>query len=420
MPNAVRSLMACLLFWTALMALGGSAMADPRASAPAEHRASYVPEPRAASTEYLIGAHYFPGWKEGTHYGWGKIEPYPERKPLLGWYDEGSPEVADWEIKWAVEHGISFFVYCWYRDTGNLGKPVTPEAIYLGHAIHDGLMKARYRDKFHFAIMWENANAAGVSSLEDLMQNLLPFWIETYFKHPSYLKVDNKPLLFVYYPDGLVRDFGGAGEVRAALDEMRAACRKAGFDGLTVLGEYRGDDPAGSAKLRDCGFDYSFAYCWHTEQRRPTPEQARARQMSALKARERPGVLPFIPTATMGWDPMPWQDDSPGAPWLNPDTMTRWRLTPDEYRKLLVQIKAEMRRLPADGLGHRMLLLDNWNEWGEGHYLAPHAEHGFGYLEAVREVFTRKDNTPDYRLPQELGLGPYDSLYRDHPMAQKQ
>ncbi len=70
-------------------------------------KADYVPPPVPAKTTYLVGVVYFPGWKQGTHYGWQRIVPFPERKPALGWYDENNPEVTDWEIKWAVEHGIS-------------------------------------------------------------------------------------------------------------------------------------------------------------------------------------------------------------------------------------------------------------------------------------------------------------------------
>ena len=373
-------------------------------------RAAYVPEPRPATTDYLVGAHYFPGWKQGTHWGWQKIEPFPERKPLLGFYDEGNPEVADWEITWALEHGVSFFVYCWYRNRDNLGKPVTVRDLHIGHAIHEGLFKARYRDRFRFAIMWENQNAAGVASLDDLQKNLLPFWIENYFKHPSYLKVGGKPLLFVYFLDRVIENFGGAEKARAALDAMRAACRDAGLGGLTLLCEYRGTDANRLRQIKDCGFDYAFAYCWHTPQRRPTPDQAIAAQLGAMAAWRKANVLPFLPTATMGWDPLAWAN--PKVPWLNPETMTRWRLTPGQFREALGQVKAQMDELPAASLGHRMFLLDNWNEWGEGHYLAPHAEHGFGYLEAVRAVFTRSDNQPETRSPAELGLGPYDSLYR--------
>jgi hypothetical protein len=42
----------------------------------------------------------------------------PEIKPLLGWYDEGCPEVIDWQIKWAVEHGITSFCVDWYWNRG--------------------------------------------------------------------------------------------------------------------------------------------------------------------------------------------------------------------------------------------------------------------------------------------------------------
>lgn len=112
---------------------------------------------------------------------------------------------------------------------------------------------------------------------------------------------------------------------------------------------------------------------------------------------------------------MPWaRPNDPRTPWLDPKIMARWKLTPEEFTRVLVNVKSLMDQLPSDSLGHRMLLLDNWNEWGEGHYIAPHAEYGFGYLQAVRKVFTKQDNKPDYRTPESLGLGPYDSLYRQY------
>ena len=32
------------------------------------------------------------------------------------------------------------------------------------------------------------------------MDNVLPFWIENYFTHPSYLKIDGKPVLYIWVP----------------------------------------------------------------------------------------------------------------------------------------------------------------------------------------------------------------------------
>ena len=370
--------------------------------------ADYIPRPEPAPTEQLIGAHYVPGWKEGTHWGWGKITPFPGREPLLGWYDEGRPEVADWEIKWALEHGISFFAYCWYRK--GTGAPVEPR---LGHAIHEGLLQARFRDRFKFCIMWENANAGGVASEQDLFNNLFPFWLDNYFRHPSYLKVDGKPVLLVYDRNVIVKDLGGAEGVRRALDRMRETCAKAGLGGLWAMCEYRGAEAKDLQMLRDCGFDHAFAYCWHAKSRFPEAAEAVQAQLDKMAKWRDLGILPFVPTITCGWDPLPWKQEGPNAAsWLVPEKMSRWHLEPADFESLCRKVKDLMAGLPAGSLGRRMALLDNWNEWGEGHHLAPHQEHGFGYLDAVRSVFTSAPREHRDLVPADVGLGPYDSLFR--------
>ena len=147
--------------------------------------------------------------------------------------------MADWETKWAVEHGIDFFIYCWYRKSQ--GAPVE---MNFGSAIHDALFKSRFVDKMKFTIMWENQRKgfSGVADEADLFDNLLPFWMENYFRHPSYLKVDNKPVLYIYRPEFLIDDLGGVDKVAAAFEKMRQACVDAGFDGIWLLGEYRGHE----------------------------------------------------------------------------------------------------------------------------------------------------------------------------------
>ncbi|MHC4442123.1 MAG: glycoside hydrolase family 99-like domain-containing protein [Planctomycetota bacterium] len=401
-----------------MISLEAKAESQPSANPGGARQARYVPEPRPVTSDYLIGAHYFPGWKQGTHWGWQKIEPYPERKPLLGYYDEGNPQVADWEIKWALEHGIKYFVYCWYRK--GLGQPVNDKTLYLGHAIHEGLFNARYADRFKFAIMWTNhTGGLRVASTEDVIKNLMPFWITNYFKHPRYLKIDNKPVLFVYGLNLLLSDLGGQEGVRKTLDRMRGVCRKVGFDGLILLNEYRGKDPGGLHMTKTCGFDYVFPYCWHTPIKRPIAEQAITFQLEHVKAWQDAGILPYLNTASVGWDPFPWRVNDPKS-WRHADKISRWKLPPQQYRILLTKVKSQMDKMSTESLGRRMIVLDNWNEWGEGHYIAPHAQAGFGYLKAVREVFTKADNKPDYRLPKELGFGPYDTLYQQYKAKQEQ
>ena len=78
----------------------------------------YVPMPNAATTDRIVAAHYYAAWKKGApgiHNGFDDLHDFPERTPLMGYYDEENPMVCDWEIKWALEHGINCFIYCWYR-----------------------------------------------------------------------------------------------------------------------------------------------------------------------------------------------------------------------------------------------------------------------------------------------------------------
>lgn len=383
-----------------------------------------IPPPSPAHTNHLIGAMYFGGWELYDNKDpWDPVRPYPDRRPILGFYDGGSPEVADWDIKWALESGIQFFVYCWYRKKENLGHPVTVDDLFLHRCIHQGLFHAKYQDQFRFAIMWENENAGGVSSESDLIDNLLPFWIENYFRRANYLKINSTPVLYVYRPEHLIKGFGGVARTKSALDHIREVMRSKGFPGLFIFGEHRGTDSSIMTSDRASGFDAMFAYCIGPENggsitsagtprpssaQYPSPEETIAWQMDIMQVWKQKNEIPIMPTASVGWDPMPWHGDDSGPDYLNPKKMVRWRLAPEQYQSLLQRIKEFMPTLPADNPGRNMLLLDNWNEWAEGHFLSPHAGAGFGYLRAVREVFCSHDNRPDYRSPFELGLGPYD------------
>jgi hypothetical protein len=264
----------------------------------------YIPEPQPVRTPILIGAHHCPLWEADKPLMWANVRKHPERTPALGFYAQDNPEVADWETKWAVEHGVSFFVYCWYRTSQ--AAPVTTQ---FASAIHDGLFQSKFADKMKFTIMWENQSrgTAGVADEKDLLTNLLPFWMRNYFKHPSYLKVDNKPVLFIYRPEFLIDDLGGAANVVKAFARMRQACRDAGFDGLYLLGEYRGLDPTHLKLMKQLGLDYSFAYCWYVPDN-PTPEKSIETQMQFIAKTQSLGILPQVATVSQAWSG--WNDEA--------------------------------------------------------------------------------------------------------------
>ncbi len=358
----------------------------------------YIPAPEPVKTSYLIGAHHCPLWEVAHPELWANVLKHPERTPALGFYSQENPEVSDWETKWAVEHGIDFFVYCWYRTSQ--GEPVKT---MFSSAIHEALFKSRFVDKMKFTIMWENQSKgkAGVADEKDLMENLLPYWMDNYFTHPSYLKIDNKPVLYIYRPEFLVDDLGGEANVFRAFELMRQACRDKGFAGLTIMGEYRGDDPNHLKLMKRLGLDYTFAYCWYIHNS-PTPAQAIESQMKQIAKTQELSPIPQILTVSQAWSG--WHDEG-----------TIWKLPPRDFEALLRKAKDYMATLSAGELGSKMLLLDNWNEWGEGHYLAPYREYGFGYLDAVRSVFSPAAGPHVDLIPEDIGFGPYDSAYPKKP-----
>jgi len=356
----------------------------------------YIPKPAAQNNKkLLVGAHYFPGWEKERPEMWSQLKKHPERTPALGFYDQGNPEIADWETKWAVDHGIDFFIYCWYRTSQ--GGPVEQQ---LGSAI-EARNQSKFKNLMKYTIMWENQSRgkAGVANEADLMNNLLPYWIDHYFKGENYLKIDNKPVLFIYRPEFLVDDLGGETEVRAAFDKMRKACQDAGFDGLWLLGEYRGQDVKHLELMKRLGLDYTFAYCWYVGNS-PSPQQAIDTQLASIHKTQEMGVIPQVVTVSQAWSG--WRDEG-----------SIWAIPPVAFEGLLRQAKAFVETLPSNQLSGQMLLLDNWNEWGEGHYIEPCTEYGFGYLDAIRKVFLNLPAKHEDLIPEDIGMGNYGAAYRE-------
>ncbi|MDR1169645.1 MAG: glycoside hydrolase family 99-like domain-containing protein [Prevotellaceae bacterium] len=354
----------------------------------------YIPEPEPVKTDMLIGVHNCPLWETQRYELWNQVvRKHQERTPALGIYSQDNPEIADWETKWAVEHGITFFIYCWYRTSQN--GPITTQ--FEKSVFDDALFKSRYGDRMKFTIMWENQTkeTSGITDEKDLMENLMPYWIEKFFKRDNYLKVDNKPVLYIYRPLFVSDDLGGDDKAKAAFNLMREACKKAGFDGLIIMGEERGFAPESLARFKAMGLDYTFQYCWYVPNS-PSPDVAIESQMEQIrKMHSQHDVIPQVITLSQAWSG--WSDEG-----------SIWKLPPADFEILLRKGKAfAENNFSKDELGSRMIILDNWNEWSEGHYIAPYREYGFGYLDAVRRVFSSAPEEHEDLIPEDIGMGPY-------------
>ena len=69
------------------------------------------------------------------------------------------------------------------------------------------------------------------------------------------------------------------------------------------------------------------------------------------------------------------------------------------------------KKAPENAPYRNFIMIDNWNEWDEGHYVAPNHQYGFTYLQAIREELTERNNLPDYRTPQDIGLSDFNKSW---------
>jgi hypothetical protein len=338
--------------------------------------ADYVPAPtKVSSPSYQIGAQSCTMWREGNHLGWDTVSSDPDRKPYLGFYDEGNPETADWEIKFMVEHGINFENYCWFRPRGNEGLPIKDP--YLGYALHDGYFNAKYSDQMKFMITWENASSYASDSA-DFRNNVIPYWIEYYFKDSRYLKIDNKPVISLYQLSGLIRDFGSLANAQTEINYLRTAVQNAGFSGIYIVTVSSSTDTQKLTDLDTAGFDGVYTYTYGTiESHAELQEQNMVNQKNL-------GIIDVIPSLSMGRDDMAWSG-KPGY----------WTST-SEFQSLAGWARDTfIPSLSSTSLGKKMIMLDNWNEYGEGHFLMPAGLHGFGYLDGLRTIFTTAGSHTD-------------------------
>lgn len=361
--------------------------------APDVEPADYVPEPDPVETPYEIAAYYFPGWERPAK--WAPVRSVaPERKPVLGWYDESDPEVADWQIKWAVEHGISVFLVDWYWCEGRR---------QLDHWLHDAYLRSRYRRHLKFAVMWANHNPPGTHSRED-WRAVTRYWIENYFPLDEYYRIDGRPAVYIWDPRNVRRDVGGTEKAAELYAMSQRMAREAGYDGITFVAMHDHRSRSAASRLHDEGYRAATSYHWWADASSVAddPEHfpfslvvERSREAWERREREVDG-LKFIPTADTGWDARPWH---------GPSARVIYGRTPDRWEELLRSAKSYL-----DARGRRRLVLGPVNEWGEGSYIEPCAEYGFEMYDRLAEVFCPGQEPRPNVAPSDVGLGPYDVL----------
>ena len=343
-------------------------------------------------------------WKEGLG-EWQSVKNsapkengyHWSRKPLWGYQNEADPEVMRGQIEEAVRHGLNVFIYDWYWYDN---RP------FLENCLNDGFLKADNREKMQFYLMWANHDANNLWNIDlsddygstviwkgtvgfDGFATVVDRVIGNYFSQPNYYKIDGCPVFMIYDVKNLIRGLGGIKETQEAIAYFREKTKEAGFPGLhlqlAIWRENRlnlsGFDANMTGSTKDIvgllGADsvthYQFVHFADIDRDYTEILDDVKKEWQRIDE-EYP--VPYFPHISCGWDNNPrFRKFRSGIVKNN---------TPENVKKGM-----QMAKDYADSHPDRVPLVtvNSWNEWTETSYLEPDDLYGYGYLEAIKEVF---------------------------------
>ncbi len=372
----------------------------------------YVEKPvLTQQDEFFVGMNTCNLWRFGYWHGntssWQVVSAFDELTPYMGYYDDGNPEVSDWEIKWFAEHGIDYQLQCWYGPaTGDL--PVKTPG--FSHNLHDGYFNSQYKNLSKFAIMWENNFTTKITS-EGFRKYFVPFWIDYYFSDPNYFVIDNKPVFSIYsYPRFLEYFDNDLIAAKAELDYLREEVKKLGFDDIILMFANGAAQPDVYADMAYLGAEGAYNYnLGRTSdsadyQKKVMKERAEKASQYGISSDK---TCCYVPTISVGFNAVARHDTRSDS------------ISLENYSEVCRFVKGELLCDPdlydQQSYMSKMVLLSCWNEYDEGHYLNPSNLYGFGFLDTLREHFTKSgiDDHTDVK-PTENQVSRLQVLYPDN------
>ncbi len=354
---------ACIALCLSLVAGSRPASAQP-SSAPPPRMLDFLAARSARTWPHVprkVLAFYYTWYGRPERHGqwvhWGRVDDANHdiseatHYPVLGAYDSHDPTVIDQHIELAKAHGVDGFICTWWGQN-----------TFDDRALVQVLERAGRKD-FAVSIYWETAPGKGQDQVDRAVRDLL-YVLERYGSHPAFLKVDGKPVLFVYgrvmnevptqqwpvimaeverrYPTGCLLIADGYSQLNARL-----------FDGVhtyNICGSVQGKEKAG---LREWSRD-SF--------------------QSAVRLAKSAGKVSCI-TVIPGYD-----DTKIRTPGL-----TALREGGNTYQVLW----EEAIRADPD-----WVLITSWNEWHEGSEIEPSWEDDDQYIKLTGRYAAQFKATP--------------------------
>ncbi len=313
------------------------------------------------------------------------------RVPLNGrYYDlvKQGEETWRWQASLAKEYGIyGFSIYqYWFKGRQLMEQPME---ILLAHPDID----------IRYSICW--ANETWTRTWYDLAEEILMKqdygteadwrahfdYLLPFFQDERYVKVDGKPVFQIY------RTFD-IGCLKEMLGCFRRWAVEAGFGGLYIVSGKTAGQQEQRKELVDAWYYFEPGYtlkhdfskakeCWYHLSVLTKTVLNRFKKKKLLE-RSIPGdwIVDRIAARSYADDEFPGLiPDWDNTPRRSYKGLVYKNTNPARFEQVLRKLKEQVRGRNAD-----FVLINAWNEWGEGAMLEPDETRKYAYLEAIRRV----------------------------------
>lgn len=340
----------------------------------------------------------------------GHVQP---KIPLnKNYYNLLDDDAKIWQAELAQKYGVYGFCYYHYWFNGKMLLEKPAEQMLANKAVNLPFCFSWANEPWSRSWKGESKNVImqqEYGTIEDWKEHfdyLLPF-----FKDERYIKEDGKPMFILYKPDIIPSCY----EMMACWNKW---AQENGFPGIYFGFQF----PSGFRyRENESKFDFAIEF-------EPLYTQT-ARQnyinISSMKGKlellmkkpfvftevlvkkmknvylKKPIFHDFAKTCNIMTHRTPlFKNAVPGM-------FTSWDKTPRNGAKATIYknssaqlfekyINVQLER--AKNVYHtEYLFITAWNEWGEGAYLEPDEENGYGYLEAIHEALKKTGELPEYQ-----------------------
>jgi glycoprotein endo-alpha-1,2-mannosidase len=177
--------------------------------------------------QLTMGVYYYPWHADDFHRGDGYIRQdlIPPQQPFLGEYDDRDAGVVEQHLQWSRQANVRLWVTSWWGPNSRTDSTISNVILQ-----HEKLQNHQ------IALFYETDGRILQKDLGNPLENVrsdMQYMCKTYFDHPNYFRINDRPVLFIY----LARSLNSLGLLNDVVDLMRQGVQDACGEDVYLVGD---------------------------------------------------------------------------------------------------------------------------------------------------------------------------------------